>query len=562
MADYDLVLLHAPSVYDFRERDDILFAYLGNSDSVHVSAIFEMPPVGMLAIRSRLRRQGYRCEFFNLAARMLKDRAFDVESFLARLHSPLFGLDLHWLVHAQGSLAIAERLKQLHPEAGVLFGGITATYYQEQLIAYPQVDYVVRGFDTLDSVSALLRARLEQSALNQIPNVTWKDQSGNININPLAVSDRTYDVAVNWAEVFNEDDGKTPYHLIIPQAGCEYNCRWCGGSNYSFRRQLKVRTPVRKSPELLTAELRSLPPRHQVNHTVTMIDFWHEDESLLKAGLRGLQEAGIGSVHYSLHQLPPVSRARQLCEGLRATFELSPDSHDLHIAQAGGRGCYTMEQMEAFIDALLPQAYSFEVYFMIGLPYQTTASVMQTVEYCDHLLEKYLGRRVIPFICPLLPFLDPGSIIYEHPEKWGYTLFCHTLEDHRQALLRPSWKQRLNYETRWMSKDDLVRVSYAAVRRLTEIKIERGLFPECFGRELLHLIDETTTLLDRLECVEKMPAGPLRESSASELRSQIKTYNDRHLYHTRSQQRPVDLGFAAEQWFDTNAAIEAVLQAV
>ena len=32
----DLFLLHAPSVYDFRERDDMLFAYLSDSDSVNV----------------------------------------------------------------------------------------------------------------------------------------------------------------------------------------------------------------------------------------------------------------------------------------------------------------------------------------------------------------------------------------------------------------------------------------------------------------------------------------------------------------------------------------------
>ncbi len=48
---FDVVLVHAPSVYDFRDRDDILFAYLSNSDSVHVSPIFEMPPVGVFALK-------------------------------------------------------------------------------------------------------------------------------------------------------------------------------------------------------------------------------------------------------------------------------------------------------------------------------------------------------------------------------------------------------------------------------------------------------------------------------------------------------------------------------
>jgi clorobiocin biosynthesis protein CloN6 len=31
---------------DFRERDDMLFAYLSDSDSVNVTSIYEMYPIG------------------------------------------------------------------------------------------------------------------------------------------------------------------------------------------------------------------------------------------------------------------------------------------------------------------------------------------------------------------------------------------------------------------------------------------------------------------------------------------------------------------------------------
>ena len=47
----DLLLLHAPSVFDFRERDDLLFAYLSDSDSVNVTSIFEMFPIGLTGSR-------------------------------------------------------------------------------------------------------------------------------------------------------------------------------------------------------------------------------------------------------------------------------------------------------------------------------------------------------------------------------------------------------------------------------------------------------------------------------------------------------------------------------
>ena len=57
----------------------------------------------------------------------------------------MFGIDLHWLPHAHGSLAIAEIVKRLHPDSKVLFGGFSSSYYHEELINYPQVDLVLAG---------------------------------------------------------------------------------------------------------------------------------------------------------------------------------------------------------------------------------------------------------------------------------------------------------------------------------------------------------------------------------------------------------------------------------
>ena len=54
----DLFLLHARSVYDFRERDDMLFAYLSDSDSVNVTSLYEMYPIGWFSIKQRLADAG------------------------------------------------------------------------------------------------------------------------------------------------------------------------------------------------------------------------------------------------------------------------------------------------------------------------------------------------------------------------------------------------------------------------------------------------------------------------------------------------------------------------
>jgi hypothetical protein len=81
---------------------------------------------------------------------------------------------------------------------------------------------------------------------------------------------------------------------------------------------------------------------------------------------------------------------------------------------------------------------------------------------------------VLPLIAPLAPFIDPGSVIFENPEKYGYRFFCKTLKEHRQAMLMPSWKYALNYETKWMSRDEIVTATYDGALELLRLKEQHG----------------------------------------------------------------------------------------
>jgi hypothetical protein len=69
------------------------------------------------------------------------------------------------------------------------------------------------------------------------------------------------------------------------------------------------------------------------------------------------------------------------------------------------------------------------------------------------------------------PFLDPGSQIFEAPERFGYRKLASTVEEHRQLLTQPSWEHILNYETEWMTRAQLVDATYDAAERLNELKL-------------------------------------------------------------------------------------------
>ena len=138
----DLILLHPPAIYDFREKPTFLGPV---ADAVPSTAIFEMYPIGLTSIAAFLEHNHYNVQIVNLAYRMLRDPRFDVAARIARLSTPVFGIDLHWLPHVQGSLKIAEMVKRLHPKSLVLFWGLSSSYYHDELIRYPFVDFVLRG---------------------------------------------------------------------------------------------------------------------------------------------------------------------------------------------------------------------------------------------------------------------------------------------------------------------------------------------------------------------------------------------------------------------------------
>ncbi len=185
-------------------------------------------------------------------------------------------------------------------------------------------------------------------------------------------------------------------------------------------------------------------------------------------------------------------------------LEMSPESHDPEIRRASGRH-YSNEDLEQTIgDALNAGCGRLDIFFLIGLPQQTQQSAMDTVDYCDYLFQKFKGdKRLFLFIAPLSPFLDPGSPGFEQPERHGYRVLFRTLAEHRQALLSPSWKYSLNYETKWMTRHQIAETAYEAIQRLNHLKAKYGIISPQMAevgeqrisaaREMMHHIDELLT---------------------------------------------------------------------
>ena len=486
----DLILLHAPSVYDFR-RHSILYGPV--SDLVPSTPVFEMYPIGFTTMAEYLERHEFRVRILNLAVRMLNDEKFDPEALIPALDPVAFGIDLHWLPHAHGALAVAEMVKRHHPDTPIIFGGFSATYYHEELIRYPFVDFVIRGDsaeEPLRQLMACLKGMRGAPALAEIPNLTWRDRSGEIHVNPHSYRPDNLDhVMLDYRYVVRAVARDLDLHSYVPFKdwldypilaalscrGCTQSCVICGGSAAAFREMHGRTKPAFRNPEMLAEDVRRSGAMSG-GPVFILGDLRQAGQGYAQrffAAMRGYTGPVIAEL------FSPASREflQQMADALpNFTLEVSLESHDPVVRRAFGKH-YDNEPIERTIaDALDVGAKRLDVFFMAGLPQQTAASVLGTIDYCEDLLRRF-GRdgRLIPFISPLAPFLDPGSRGFENPDEHGYRLFARTLEDHRRRLGAPSWKYVLNYETNWMTRDQLVDATYAAGRRLNRIKADYGL---------------------------------------------------------------------------------------
>lgn len=492
----DLVLLHAPSVYDFR-KESILYGPI--SDLVPSSTVFEMYPIGFTTIAEYLERHGWHVRIVNLAVRMLRSRRYDPEKTIRSLRPLAFGIDLHWMPHVHGALEVAKLVKKHHPQTPVILGGFSATYFAEELVRRPEVDFVVRGDSTEEPVRLLMEQLRAQArgeplphAWEEIPNLTWVDAAGQVRQNPITFSPPNLDhVLLDYSYVVRAvaryldlasfipfgDWLRYPITAALTVRGCTYGCKTCGGSRQAFRRIHSREQPAFRSPEDLARDIRNIG---RFSNGPIFI-------------LGDLRQPGLDYAHrlfdYIGRYEGPVivelfdGADREFLERLAQTFpnftlEISPESHDERVRHAFGRPYTNAALEETLAHTLAAGARRVDVYFMIGLPHQTYESVMGTIDYCEHLLQRFThpgDRRLFPFISPLAPFLDPGSEVWEAPEKYGYRLFWRTAEEHRRALVQPSWKYVLNYETEWMTRDEIVAATYEAGLRLNRLKAQYGL---------------------------------------------------------------------------------------
>ncbi len=486
MSTYDVIIIHPPAIYDFRKKT-VFTGALGSS----VEQIqFNKVPIGMLSIAEYLDRHGYRVMVDNIGDRMVSSPHFDAEQHLRHLSASVIAIGLNFQQHSQGAIEVARRCKELHPGSLIILGGLTATCFHEEIITkYHFVDAVIRA-EAEKPFLMLLRALEKRGKLSDTPNLTYRTDGGELRITPLMpvsqdLDDFEYtrlDLIAPNTSIF--PPGAPPRWSLAVCRGCIYNCSICGGSAYAYKKHMGMNKPAFRSPGKIVQDIRKL-----IEQGVSFIGLFQDPrmagEKYWRELFAGLAREQEGIDRLSLDLLVPADEEfiREVAKiGQQVVLHICPDTGSDAVRRQLGRP-YTNAELLNCIKLCHQYHLPVTTFFSAGLAGETADNIKETWQLWEELSAidrqaQFSGSIKVPLGGPIVGpiVLDPGSMAFDNPEKYGYKLLYNNLEEYIAGLSRPSWHQWLNYETPQLDSAGLVDVIISTVEFAINQREKTGVY--------------------------------------------------------------------------------------
>lgn len=479
---YDIILIHPPAIYDFREK--LIFpgpiAYTVRESTSQ----FIIPPIGMFSIAEYMERNGFKVLIDNLGDRMIHDELFNVERHIKGREAKIYAIGLHWAIHSQGAIEIARLCKKLHPNSLIVLGGMTATvFHLEILKKFDFIDAIVRGEGEVPLLN-LINTFEKYGEIRPVPNLSIRDDGRiivgdpkrlNIDINQLEFT--RLDLIEPKGSFFSKD---MPPHFSIPICrGCLYNCISCGGSSYSYRAYFNRERPSFRDPDKIVEDLEKL-----YEQGIKMVFLFQDPrmggkryyEQLIKR----IRTAHIPFIHLSFELFEPATDnyIRYISKlGVPVTLTISPESGVDSVRMAHGRNYSNNELLRTIkVCQKYKEAIHLIVFFMLGLADETEGTINDMLKLWEKICK--MSRKVdnVNFAFGPMILLDPGSLAFDYPKRYGYKLIFKKFEDYLNGLNNPSWHQWISYETRFLDRKKIANLTIKLIEHSINLREKYGLY--------------------------------------------------------------------------------------
>lgn len=406
-------------------RQPILLVYPGSDPAQRGEELPLDPgrslPMGLLCVAAALERAGFEVHVHD--ARAVPKRETDAW-LLERLDPPPLFVGISAMtVQIPHGLAIAALVRRASPRTPLVWGGSHASLFPQTTAAHPLVDYVLpREAD--ETLVALARRLREGEDPRSLPGVVWArdgEVGGGLET-PLPDVSSLPSPAYHLVDLSRYLPRITPGRGLVrgvdvlTSRGCPYRCAFCP-NELLLGRQWR-RRPV----DQVCADLDSLLSRGDVDHV------WFMDDLFMGDLPRVTQIVDFLHTRYPRVTWEANARADMFRPGFLDASSLSylRESGCVCLRMGAESGNdqvlallkkdITVEQTEAAVEACCRAGIVPVLFFMMGIPGETTPQLFDTLAFMARLKRRF-PRSVVCGPGLFRPY--PGGELYQRALEGG-----------------------------------------------------------------------------------------------------------------------------------------------
>lgn len=435
---YDCVLIHTPKFNHY-------FHPLNRVGFVNIMAS------GLLSMADIIARNGYRVRVFHLGVEVLKNPRIDFEEFFKRVNSKVFGLSLQWHYQLYDTLRVAEIIRKVQPGAFIVLGGITASYFCEEIMdRFDYIDAIVKGEGEIPILRLVKEVTDKRYSFEGVPNLVYR-RGRDIIHNPqtytasdeelssLSFTDLSYLESYErytGIHFFTKYDRSRINHIykflsnwlspptyIVTGRGCPYSCSFCAGG-YNFKNILKRDAVGIKSVESVLVDIEKFFSRG-IKRVVSAHYYDGYRDYYTELIRRTASEFKDLRINFDCWGIP----TKDIIEAFSA---LNRESTMLFLIYHLSEKIRRLNRIHSFTNDELFSAISFakkkrvrvKILLMDNLPFENDDR--REIQITKRELYKR-GGRLLNFSLPTE--IVPGSPMFLNPERFGIINSLVTFDD-------------------------------------------------------------------------------------------------------------------------------------
>ena len=437
---------------------------------------YSVMPMGLISLASTLEAKGFEAKVVNLGLKCQLKPSFRIERYIKSLTAKVFAISFNWVFHANSAPEIARTCKKLHPNSLVVMGGLSATWFAEEIMKkYSFIDAVLLG-ECEETIAKLVRNYLKGKKLDRVDGIFFREEN-RLKMNPIKVPPQDLDV-YNFAsfhlledrkEYFRTDiagfDQQKPPSAWLPIArGCLYNCIFCGGGKEAYKMLTKREEMIFRSPDRVYEDIQCL-----VNQGVQRICFSHDPqlggEKYYAEIFKKIKKSRVdASAYIEVFQLPSKNFIRKLTEAFPANpmIAISPETGSENLRKFVGKFFSNNDLFKALNESIENGLFP-AVFFTPGHPGETYDTFKSTLE----MIEKII--RMCPYVnisSANAYTIDPNCLMATHPEKYGVNLLFKSIEDYAKLGRRKRLKiiDLIGHETSTLKREEIAQLVITALK--------------------------------------------------------------------------------------------------